>query len=186
MNKSKIRVQKLNERNKLTLDQLEVWSSQILQLFKKTVSLENVKYLHTYISKGNEVDTRKLIGYLQQKYPGIVVCVPKMGETGIRNLELNDLNECEKNRFGVLEPKIENEIDISKIDLVIVPCAAFDIKQNRIGYGYGYYDKFLAQLRPGCLKVGLAFEMQRTKELIDNEKYDVKLDRVITEESIQL
>ncbi|MDP4107760.1 MAG: 5-formyltetrahydrofolate cyclo-ligase, partial [Bacillota bacterium] len=75
------------------------------------------------------------------------------------------------------------KIQPSKIDLVVVPGVAFDIRRNRIGYGGGYYDRFLKKTSFACFKVGLAFEAQIADE-VPIDRYDVPLHMVITENAI--
>jgi 5-formyltetrahydrofolate cyclo-ligase len=87
-----------------------------------------------------------------------------------------------KNRYGISEPDPgrANRADEADIDLVIVPGVAFDLMKYRIGYGAGYYDRFLTGLRPDCVTVGLAYELQIV-DRIPAEKHDIPLSMVLTE-----
>lgn len=85
----------------------------------------------------------------------------------------------ENGSFGVYEPK--GKAYLGNIDAVIVPMCAFDEKLNRLGFGKGYYDKFLYNL--DCLKIGVAFNCQKTTNIIEKET-DVKMDIIVTENEI--
>ena len=87
--------------------------------------------------------------------------------------------------FGILEPRIEKkrEIDTGEIDLIVVPGIAFDRRGYRLGFGAGYYDRFLHSLSPRPFCFGLAYEFQ-VVPLLPSEGHDEKLDMVITESHI--
>lgn len=88
------------------------------------------------------------------------------------------LGEMEEGAFGVMEPKEKTEFDKEKIDMVIVPGVVFDKKGNRAGYGKGYYDRFLKDMK--ALKVGVCHSFQLVDE-IESEEHDVKMDMIVTE-----
>jgi 5-formyltetrahydrofolate cyclo-ligase len=87
--------------------------------------------------------------------------------------------------MGIAEPdaSILHRVDPLEIDMVVVPGVAFDMARNRIGYGGGYYDRFLCTLRPDCLKVAVAFELQ-VFDSIPAASYDIPVDIIVTEERI--
>ena len=89
------------------------------------------------------------------------------------------------NRWGINEPVFEKRFfKASDFDLVLVPVLGFDLSGNRLGYGKGYYDKFLKETRKDCLKIGLAFEISKFNGKLPVEDFDVTLDAVITEKNI--
>ena len=71
-----------------------------------------------------------------------------------------------------------------EFDLVLVPMLAFDRRCHRVGYGGGYYDKFLAQVREDCDKVGLCYQFGLLERTLSSEQFDVALDSVIAENEI--
>ncbi|WDC85889.1 5-formyltetrahydrofolate cyclo-ligase [Caloramator sp. mosi_1] len=83
--------------------------------------------------------------------------------------------------YGILEPKDFNKIDKNDIDLIFVPGVAFDKNGYRLGYGAGYYDRFLADFKG--VKVGLCYDFQLVDSVYKNE-HDVKMDYLICEEGI--
>lgn len=101
----------------------------------------------------------------------------------LEHSKINSTNELVKNTLGILEPKENLKIDTRKIDLILVPLLGVDIRGNRLGYGKGYYDKFLQTAE--ALKIGLAFE-EFVLDEIPSEKHDVKLDGFITEKGVRL
>jgi 5-formyltetrahydrofolate cyclo-ligase len=110
--------------------------------------------------------------------------VPKIKKGyGLLAIEIKSLDELSPGTFGILEPAGEKGISPEEIDLVVVPGVAFDKRGNRMGYGAGYYDSFLPKLRPEVKKVAVAFEIQVTDSL-PAEEHDVKMDLIITENTI--
>lgn len=89
----------------------------------------------------------------------------------------------EFNAFGIAEPIGTELVQPEEIDLVIIPMLAFDRKGNRVGYGKGYYDRFLCRCRRDCLKVGLSF-FDPVDEISDVHPGDVRLDMCLTPERI--
>ena len=87
----------------------------------------------------------------------------------------------EKGSFGILEPSQNGKIFTQKIDLMIVPGISFDKERNRLGYGKGYYDRFLACNK--TFKIGVCFEETRCESLTC-DKHDIKMDLVITDKKI--
>lgn len=104
-------------------------------------------------------------------------------------LSIYEINEVEKDTIpgfkGIPEPDsdILNRLDPKKIDLVIIPGVGFDFNKHRIGYGAGYYDRFLPKLRPDCIKAGVAYSFQLVDK-IPTGRYDMPMDIIITEDMI--
>jgi len=87
------------------------------------------------------------------------------------------------NRWGISEPFTGEIIDDKEIDLVLVPLLCFDEMGYRVGYGNGYYDKFLANCRKDCLKVGVSF-FEPIGEIEDVREFDIRLDYCVTPEKV--
>ena len=85
----------------------------------------------------------------------------------------------EANEISILEPVESEIIEPQDIDLVLVPMLVCDIKGNRVGYGKGYYDRYLSRCRPGCVKVGLSY-FDPVVNIKDADEFDVPLDFCIT------
>lgn len=135
-----------------------------------------------YISTQSEVRTSYLINYLHKT--GAVVCVPWIRGNDIVPVILTKGNHLEKDAYGIKVPVIKKVMtDIRKIDVVAAPGIGFDRQGNRIGFGKGYYDRFLRKLSGKTIKTALAFSCQLVKK-IPAEKHDIRMDFIITEKEI--
>jgi 5-formyltetrahydrofolate cyclo-ligase len=143
-----------------------------LQIFKES------KILFVYVSRKTEVDTIKLIKYALDV--GKVVCVPKCYENSImKAFQIESLCDLGNGKFNILEPKSYcKELNKGNIDLAIIPCVTCDVNNNRLGYGKGYYDKFLIGFSATkiCLCRKQAFQCE-----IPVDKHDVRMDIVVTD-----
>ena len=107
------------------------------------------------------------------------ICVPTVDNSQTMHFVfLDDLEHLKKNKYGIYEPVSNLAVEKTDIDLIIVPLVGFNDQNFRLGYGGGYYDRYLAQY--SGKKIGIAFQLQRTEELIP-ETFDVPLDMIITE-----
>ena len=136
-----------------------------------------------YVSKPPEVDTHPFIRDLLREGRGVVVPIIEKETRTLRLSYLQDTTLLVKSTFHVPEP-IGNEIpaQASDIQTVIIPLLAFDRRGNRLGYGAGYYDRFLAQ-NPTVKKIGVAFSCQET-DSVPGDENDVRIDIVVTEDEI--
>jgi 5-formyltetrahydrofolate cyclo-ligase len=115
----------------------------------------------------------------------VVVPVTDFEQDILSHIALSPEVELEVNDWGIPEPKIhKNKVSPSQLDMVLVPMLGFDSHLNRLGYGKGHYDHFLAQTRPDCLKIGICFDLGLVEEGIPAEPHDFPLDAVITESAI--
>jgi 5-formyltetrahydrofolate cyclo-ligase len=156
-------------------------SVRIEQHLKQAINGENP--VMVYASKAHEVDTHGLIAWLLSQ--GIEVVVPII-EQETRSLRLSYLRNpavLRPSTFSVPEP-LDNEIPAlpSKIRLVVVPMIAFDRKGFRLGYGAGYYDRFLTA-HPWMKKIGVAFSCQEV-DAVPADENDVPMDLIVTERGV--
>ncbi len=136
-----------------------------------------------YSSKCPEVDTMPLIEWLLKEEKTVVVPIIQREDCSLRLSYLSDPAVLVPSTFPVPEP-IGHEVpaDPSEIQVVIVPMLAFDAVGNRLGYGAGYYDRFLAR-HPGLLTIGLAFSCQEIASL-PAEENDIRMDWIVTEQGV--
>ena len=136
-----------------------------------------------YVSKPPEVDTHPFIRDLLREGRRIVVPIIEKETRTLRLSYLRDTTLLVQSTFHVPEP-IGNEIPAQSSDIqtVIIPLLAFDRRGNRLGYGAGYYDRFLAQ-NPGVKKIGVAFSCQET-DSVPGDENDVRIDIVVTEDEV--
>ena len=183
MDKSQIRKQYKSLREGLSKTQIEnrsisianrclelpIWNRQIMHIF---LSIENQK----------EVDTSFLRTLLQGKDKEIVI--PKIIDSvRLQHFLLTDHTLFKKNSLGIPEPVSGIEIKPSIIDVVFIPLLSFDSKGNRVGYGKGYYDRFLLNCKEECLKIGLSF-FEEEQCVFDVEDTDIPLDFCVTPKQI--
>ena len=155
-------------RNQLTYEQYKEYSKVICEKVQRFITDKNVIMVYNAID--NEVD----LSYLNTN--GKTVVYPRcVGE----NLIAVNPNGFFKGSFNIDEP-IGEEFK-NKIDAVLVPMCAFDENLNRLGFGKGYYDRFLNSR--DCLKIGVAFSCQKTENILRKET-DVIMDIIVTEKEI--
>ena len=147
------------------------------KIFNKVINLKEYKESNsilTYISLKEEADTLKLIEYSLKI--GKKVAVPKCEGDIIKFSLISNLTDLKKGKFNILEPITNNVVTDFKNSICIIPGVAFDKQNNRIGYGKGFYDKFLHNY--DGTKVGLAYK-ECICEKIDIEKTDIKIDKIV-------
>lgn len=150
----------------------------------KTNEYNESNVIALYRNKGSEVRTELLIrkSLLNNK----IVVLPRVEENELMFYKIDSLSDkFELSKYGILEPlkKEENYVDKKDIDLIIVPGICFDINNNRVGYGKGYYDRFL--MNSDIFTIGLCFSDQiLLNDIIDYDKYDVKMKLVISEKGV--
>lgn len=180
MEKLEIRNKMIYKRDSLSIDIKNQYDNVI---FKKLISSEvysKSKSIFTYISFGSEVDTKQFIDYALKDNKEIYV--PKVDKTKreMKAVKIHNLNNMNVDKWGILEPRLVDESDIgNSFDLIIMPGVAFDRFGNRIGYGGGYYDKYISLLTYKCNKTALAYDFQIISH-IKPDKHDVKVDNIIT------
>ena len=182
--KHNLKSEVLEKRKALSKDEIKENSNKIKENLFSLPEFEKAKNILFYVSFNNEVDTHEIIKELLTKKNIIVPYVEK-GNPILQLSELKDFDELEAKTFGILEPKEDKikKFDIGNVDLVIVPGIVFDKNGHRIGYGYGYYDRFFHKLDANVKKIGLAFDFQ-VVDKIPEEKHDVPVDFVITEKRV--
>lgn len=182
MKKQDLRILFKQKRKELSLHSIEKFNDLILINFQK-LPIPSIECVHTYLSsfKLGEPETATIIKYLQFKNPLIKVVIPKVDiHAGhLVHYHYNEGVEMIKNRYGIDEPKEGWPISEKEIDMVLIPLLAFDKKGYRVGFGKGYYDKFLSRCRWDVLKVGLSF-FEPVEEIEDITGYDIPLDFCVT------
>lgn len=139
------------------------------------------KVVHIYIDKkgSNEVDTTPLFEYLWENFPHIITATAVVIGDGIMEQRAYSAKSTLTiNRFGIEEPQEGEQIDIAAIDIAFVPMVAADRQGNRIGYGGGYYDRFLAKTSPSCIKVGLSLLEPMDTFPYPIESHDIPLSAI--------
>lgn len=171
-------------RDSLSEAEMESKSGAIESSLWQLIYEQEYESIMFYIAFGSEVQTENGINRAIDDGKNVIVPLCSADEKGeLLPCHLLDLqSEVEEGTFCVLEPKPEcrRPFPPEKIDLVVVPGLAFDENGYRIGYGAGYYDRFLPKC-PNALYVGLAYEMQMV-ECAFPRAWDVPVHKIITEE----
>lgn len=186
MNKADIRNVYKEKRKQLTAQQIEKYNDLILINFQK-IALPFISCVHLYLPSKNlvEADTELLLRYLKFKNPEIRILVPKMDvATGdMHHIQLLEETELRMNPFGIHEPESGVHVEPTAIDLVIVPLLAFDKNGYRVGYGKGFYDRFLKKCRKEVIKIGISF-FEPEDKIDDINQYDIPLNYCITPQQV--
>ncbi|WP_348823911.1 5-formyltetrahydrofolate cyclo-ligase [Flavobacterium aestuarii] len=142
-------------------------------------------YFHIYlpITEQKEVDTEFILHLLSGKDKEIVVSKSDFETREMTHFLLTDNTRIQKNEYNIPEPIDGIEVPAAKIEVVFVPLLAFDKKGNRVGYGKGFYDKFLTRCKPETIKVGLSF-FEPEEFISDVYESDVLLDYCVSQQGI--
>ena len=179
MLKNKLRLHYSHLRDLLTEEEQKEAS---LALANSSLSLPiwDKNYFHLFLSipdKG-EVDTSYLLTILQGRDKEVII--PKMlPDRQLEHYLLTDNTPLQANKFGIPEPLSGITVDPKKIEVVFLPLLIFDRKGYRVGYGGGYYDRFLAQCPESTVKVGLSF-FDPVEAISDLNDHDIVMDFALT------
>lgn len=162
-------------------------SRHICQRFATLPEYARAVTVMGYVHMRNEVRTRSFLPNILAQGKRLVV--PYCVADELRLFGLRDMDELALGTFGILEPKpewqnrVDRRIDVTEVDLIMVPGVAFDHRGGRVGHGKGYYDRLLRQARSDTSLVALAFECQLFPE-IPMQPHDVFMDKVVTEAAV--
>lgn len=185
MLKSELRKIYLQKNISLSIADVASSSKAIAKHFFEDTDLTNIKTLNAFIRIGkfNEIDTSAIYYKLWRDFPAIRTFAPRTNfvTDEIESVIFNAETKLLENKWGIYEPADGENIDATSLDLVIVPLLCFDRRGFRVGYGKGFYDKFLSRCRADCLKIGLSF-FSPVDEIADISEHDVRLDFCVTPE----
>jgi 5-formyltetrahydrofolate cyclo-ligase len=167
----------LEKRNGLAPGEIARLSKRIHEFVISSKEFKSAKVIGAYYAFGSEVKTDLVLE--KAKTLGKKVALPSVEGESLAFYELSSGKYLVKGRFGIMEPLPYGPVD--RIDLLVVPGIAFDKKGYRLGYGKGYYDKFLAKKE--VFSIGLAYSFQLLESL-PKGKYDKRLDAVATEKGV--
>lgn len=184
MNKKELRLQYKNLRQGLSIDEIEDKSLAIANKLL-TMDIWNKTYFHLFLTmeEQREVHTEFILNILAGKDKEVIVSRSDFEQMKMIHFLLTDNTRLMKNQFGIPEPVDGIEVPSNKIDVVFVPLLAFDANGQRVGYGKGFYDRFLNECKPDVITIGLSF-FEAEQELIDANDTDVSLDYCVTPEKV--
>jgi 5-formyltetrahydrofolate cyclo-ligase len=158
-------------------------SSRIAESLSRAFDLDTVGMLHIFLSMtaAGEVDTSFIIRRVRRDHLRTAIVVPRIDRPSgnLESVEFTADTELYVNRWGIREPIGGRIVPPGEVDLVVVPLLCFDLRGHRVGYGKGYYDRFLAKCRPTVRKAGVSF-FDPVDEISDIHAGDIALDLVIT------
>lgn len=184
MNKAALRKIYQKKRQALNREDIENLSQGVCRLFFREIDLQQVRHLHIFlpIARHNELNTWPIIRRLQEEHPaiGIVISRTNWQKKHMEHVHFNQATILQENKWGIPEPVAGPACPVQHIDLVLLPLLAFDTEGHRLGYGAGFYDRFLAECIPGTTKVGLSLFPPLPIPISDVGKHDIPLDACIT------
>lgn len=178
MDKNELRILYKYKRKELTTKEIEEFSNHVFNQFLAS-EFVTCSTFHIFLSieKQNEVKTSQIIKYLLLHEKKVIV--PKVVGNELKHYVLNHQTKLKLNKWNISEPIDCEEFKIlNKIDVVFIPLLINDKNGNRIGYGKGFYDKFLEKLKPNVIKIGLNYFESIDK--IIPEPHDIPLDYLIS------
>lgn len=182
MTKSELRKEFLARRKALTSTERQKMDDLLLIRFQQ-LALPSLRCLMNYwpMPEKGEPDTHLFEDFLHFRNPGLLVAYPRTDPaTGdMQAIWVNEETDFQRNPFQVSEPVSGTVADPADFDLIIVPLLAFDERGYRVGFGKGYYDRFLSRCRKDCLKTGFSY-FGPVKHIDDTHEFDVPLDHCVT------
>lgn len=175
MNKKELRREIMAKKRSMSLEEIESKSTRLAQMLYQTDAYRNAKTLYGYMPYNQEVRTVPILE--QAMCDGKRVAVPKVYGEEMRFLYVQDLTAMEKSSFGIPEPVANEPVADDPTALVLMPGLAFDPAGHRVGYGGGFYDKFLQQ-ETQHPTVALCYDFQMLPQL-DTQEHDVPVDWVL-------
>nr|AIA12650.1 LytTr DNA-binding domain protein [uncultured bacterium] len=188
MPKAELRKIYLARRKSLAAEERREKSRRIAANFFQNFDLRETRYLHCFlpIEKFAEIETKPIFQKIWQDFPQIQTLVPRVDfHTGeIENLTFKAETGLVQNAWEIHEPSHDETVPAEKIDLVLVPLLCFDERGFRVGYGKGFYDRFLKNCRNDCLKIGLSY-FPPLPVIEDAHEGDVRLDFCVAPEGVR-
>ena len=183
--KRKVRYEFLNLRNRIDSILASAYSNMIFARIKKLPVYEKAKTVMFYLSYGSEVATDAMISSALEEDKNVIVpAIQNPGDGKMFAVKLYRLEDAYQSVYGIRQPEINQEdiVEKDEIDLVFVPGIAFDYEGFRVGYGKGYFDRWLEKV-PFEKSIGLAYDFQVTDKM-PTGKYDLPVGTIITEKRI--
>jgi len=165
-------------RDAVPVDVREKWAERVVRRFLELPEVVRARTVMLFWSFGSEVPTASLIERLHAR--GVVVALPRIEAGALVPIAFAPGDPTSTTTFGAEEPVADARLDPSTIDVVAVPGVAFDREGRRIGYGGGYYDRFLRGLP--AFTVGLVFGLQVVEQDLPAGRFDLPVDAIVTED----
>jgi 5-formyltetrahydrofolate cyclo-ligase len=183
--KKSLRKDVLSKRQSLSSQEVGEKSDNIHKLLFQLKYFQDAGVMMVYVDFRNEVKTAAIITTALNQGKRVVIPVCKEAGQLIPSEVYQFPEDLEPGTWGILEPKPGRlrPVEPGEIDLVLVPGVAFDQRGNRLGYGAGYYDRFLAKASPSATFVALAYELQVVEDVFPVE-HDMPVHYILTEDRL--
>ena len=168
----------LERRDNTSHDLLKIASKKIQKKLDKIFAFKNAKKIGVYYPIGSEIFTQDIIQELLSK--GKEVFLPKVMGEGMEFRKIIDFSSLEPGNFDIMEPKEECPVD-NDLDVILVPTVGISQTGVRLGYGYGFYDRFLAKNK--TVTISLTLEKQIIKNIPKSE-HDIIMNWIVTEDKM--
>lgn len=165
----------LERRDGMSADMIEIASSEISARLKSVPEFRAARSVACYYPTGSEVLTHEIIHELLRL--GRRVCLPRVAGDGLEFRQIADLGRLERGAFGIMEPG-DSCSACTEFDAVIVPAVGVSMDGARLGYGHGYYDRFLP--RCGATSIALSYARQVVGS-VPSDMHDARVDWIVTE-----
>lgn len=166
----------LTPREKAKLDDL------LLIQFQKT-ELPFITFLLSYwpMETFREPNTNLFNDYIEFQNPELITCYPRINivDNSLVAVQTNDDTRFRKNSLNIYEPEDGDKVNAAGIDMIFVPLLIFDKTGHRVGYGKGYYDRYLVQCRNECVKIGFSY-FEPLDQIEGHSEFDVPLSLCVT------
>lgn len=186
MTKAQLRKQFIARRNQLSQVEYDTLNHRLLQQFKQ-LDLAGISCIHLFlpIHKRKEPDTILIRDWLSANHPHIQRVFPKadFANHTMQNFADDDRLELVINAFGIPEPVRGTLVNAFEIDMMLVPLLAFDFRGYRVGYGKGFYDRFITQCREDAKLVGLSF-FEPVVQISDADVFDKPIQQCLLPDNI--
>jgi len=176
--KARLRKQLLDARDGLSLDFIKITSKEIQDNLRKIDYFRTAETIGAYYSIGSEVRTQDLLQSILNA--GKQLALPKVEKNDLVFKKISSLSELEQGNFSVMEPKDKCEI-VKNLDVVIVPAIALSKEGYRLGYGFGYYDRYLHGKKSKTIALSYAKQVVRS---FPHDDHDVKMNFIVTEDKV--
>lgn len=187
MLKSEIRKIYLDKQKNLAREERREKSALVGQRLFENFDFNKTQFLNCFVTleKNNELDTFEIFGRLWREFSNMTVCAPRIDfeMNVLQNVICSPETKFVENKWKILEPAGDELVEAKKLDVVLVPLISFDKSGNRVGYGKGFYDRFLSLCRGDCQKIGLSL-FSPVEKIEDAASFDVRLTFCVTPEQV--
>lgn len=185
IDKQTLRTSFLAQRKELSNLEYQRRCLELQGFFRYWQGTRFVETIHCFlpIVKNKEPDTWPVIDMLMQREKQVVISKSDLITNVLTHYYYESPAQLQENKWGIPEPVDGREAKVQDLDMVLIPLLAFDLSGHRIGYGKGYYDRFLADCRPDVIKVGVSI-LPPAQTTFDVDPHDIAMDYCITHERV--